>query len=286
MLEQGATEEEIETARAQAAIARQQLKLGRHGASKTELEQLDATIEATRAKLELAQRSADRVRELTKAGVGTPAQLDQANAELESLRAELKRLKAQRDQARSGARSEERAILQEQLVQAKARLKHVEKGARTEELAMASAAVDAARAEYEIANTNVGHCEVRAGAPGRIDVVNFAVGELVSPGLPIASIIDLSTFEFRAFARQEQLGAIKVDDAVKVTIDGFPSASLDAKVIRIYDTPEFTAGNVQTSDDRMLLVFRVDLELQPRPEVPLRPGMTGVVDFPDAGGTQ
>ncbi len=283
MLEAGATDEEVEAARAQAQIAAAQLTMGRRGASPTELEQLDAAIAAVDAKRKLAAQSVARVVELTQGGVGTPAQLDAARAELAALEAELQRLRAQRTQARTGARVEERAILEEQLNQARARLKQVEKGARTEELAMASAAVDGARAQFELAQTHVDHCEIRTPVAGRVDVVNFRPGELVAVGAPIASIVDASAFRFRAFARQEQLGRLDVGSRASVRIDGYPTAPLPARVTRIFDTPEFTAGNVQTSDDRMLLVFRVDLDLEPRAEVPLRPGMTGIVDFSTSG---
>lgn len=281
MLEDGSTPEEIDAAKAQALIAREELSMGRRGASRPELEQLDAAIGAVEAKRKLAVQSVQRTEELTRGGVGTPAQLDQARAELDSLEAEKKRLVAQREQARQGARVEQRSILKGRLAQARAQLKRLEKGPRTQELAMARARVDAARARHDLAQNQVDHCEIRTPIAGRVDVVNFRVGELLAPGAAVASVIDPKSFEFRTFARQTQLGDLQPGDAVKVRIDGYADTPLKAKVTRIFDTPEFTASNVQTSDDRMLLVYRVELDVEPRDEVPLRPGMTGVVRLSD-----
>jgi HlyD family secretion protein len=101
----------------------------------------------------------------------------------------------------------------------------------------------------------------------------------VPAGAPVLAIARAGPLRARVYAPQAALGALAPGDEVALYVDGFPERAVPARVERIWDEAEFTASNVQTPEDRMLLLFRVDLEVEPRDDPPLRPGTNVVVEL-------
>ena len=282
LLNDGARPQEIAAAEAQIAIIEQRLEMARSGATRHQRNQLQAGIEAVEARIALAERSLERALALTNSGSAPALTADEAATQLSVLQAERDRLNAQLREARHGARGEELEILTQQLSQANQQLEILREGARTPQVAAAEANVLLARTQVDLAREAVERCSVVAPVGGTVDIVDFEAGEVVPMGAPLIAIAQSSDFRVRTYAAQELLGDLAVGDALTVVVDGFESADVAGEVTRIYDSPEFADGNVQTPEDRMLLVYRVDLVITSAEDVTLRPGMTVVVDFTGA----
>lgn len=279
----GPREAEIDAAAAAVDAAAQQERLARHGATDAQLAQLDAGIQAVDARIEFAQLSVRRLEALGSSGSATEAELDAARAELEVARAERARLLAQREEMDGGARYEERAILASQTDRAQAQLRALEEGARHEQLAIARAAVEHAEVGVRAAEEAVERCEVRAPRAGQVSIVDFEPGEVVGAGVPLVAIQTPDAWTIQSYAPQAWLGDLEPGDHVVVRVDGLDDTPFEATITRIHDTAEFTPGNVQTPEDRMLLVYRMDLAVPDAAPVPLRAGMSVTVDRLDGG---
>jgi HlyD family secretion protein len=57
-----------------------------------------------------------------------------------------------------------------------------------------------------------------------------------------------------------------------VFVDAFPGRGFAARISKIYDQAEFTPKNVETADERVKLVFGIELALRNTDGV-LKPGM-------------
>lgn len=285
----GARPQEREAATADVTAAQQALRMARRGATSEQIDQLQAALDGVGARIDLAETSLARAETLSEAGSSPVALRDAAAAELAVLTAEQSRLQAALAEASSGARSEEVAILRQRVVQAEARLSAMNEGAREPErdaVQAARGAADAQRlgalAALAAAEEQVARCVVRSPVAGVADVVAIDEGELVGPGTPLVALAPDGTLTVRTWIPQQRLGDTQIGTSFLVVPDGRDSsAGFRGTVRRIEDEAEFTSGNVQTPDDRTLLVYRMDLDIAA--DTPgLRPGMTVVVDLASA----
>ena len=75
----------------------------------------------------------------------------------------------------------------------------------------------------------------------------------------------------RVFIPEIQIGLVALGQLAVVTVDSVPQ-SFTGKVTYISNEAEFTPKNVQTPDERVNLVFAVEISLS-NPEHVLKPGM-------------
>jgi HlyD family secretion protein len=274
--------QEVALARAQVEIAQQQLDIAVHGATKEQRRQIEASINATQGRMTLAEHNLTRQEALQRSGTGNAASVDALKTELHTLHAERSRLRAQLSEATAGARPEQREILEQQLQQANDHLLLIEEGARPEAAAVAAAQVALARAQVSLTSNTVARCELRAPISGRVTRVDYRAGEWALAGAPLLAIdADNEPWRVRTYASQAWLQTLTPASELTVRVDGAPDLPpLRAKVLTISDQPEFAAGNVQTPDERVLLVYRFDLALIDPPPNSLRAGMTVVVSPP------
>jgi HlyD family secretion protein len=59
---------------------------------------------------------------------------------------------------------------------------------------------------------------------------------------------------------------------VEVRVDSFPDRPFTGRVVAIADEAEFTPRNVQTQEERVNMVFAVDVRI-PNPDHALKPGV-------------
>jgi multidrug efflux pump subunit AcrA (membrane-fusion protein) len=142
--------------------------------------------------------------------------------------------------------------------------------ARREEIAQAEAAL--AQAQVQIAEIEQQLREATLVAPfaGTVGAVYVRVGEIVSPGQPLATVGDLSTLRVETTDLDEiDVVRVAVGQQVAVTFDALPDRVFEGRVTRISPMAESGTGGVH---------YTTVIELEEM-ELLLRWGMTAFVDI-------
>ncbi len=182
-------------------------------------------------------------------------------------------------------RDEQTAIAQAGVDQARAALEAAEailgtlvEGPEEEDVDAASAAVDAAAAELAQFENRISRAEIRSPIDGVLLDRFFRPGELVMSGWPVATVADLDQLEVSVYVPEADLGWANVGDPVQVKVDAYPERIFQGLVIYISDQAEFTPRNVQTPEERVILVYEVRI-LVLNLGGDLKPGLPADVTF-------
>jgi multidrug resistance efflux pump len=204
------------------------------------------------------------------------ASVDQAGAVLEAC---LQAVEDARQFAPARGREERVSLAQAQAARARANLdaarsamQALERGATPSELEAAQAAVDAAAAGIAGLDSQIASQTLRAPIDGVVLDHLFLPGELALPGQPVVALADLRSLTLTVYLPEGQLHRARLGAPVSVQVDAYPNRTFPGQVTYIADEAEFTPRNVQTPEDRVILVYAVRIEV-PNPEGALVPGL-------------
>lgn len=145
-------------------------------------------------------------------------------------------------------------------------------GSRKEDVAIARANVAEASATLGLSRVNLGYATLFAPSAGVITVRQAELGEVVVPGTPVVTLADLDHIWLRAYLAETDLGRIRWGQDATVTTDTYPGKQYRGRVSFISSTAEFTPKSVQTSKERVTLVYRIKIDID-NPNHELKPGM-------------
>jgi HlyD family secretion protein len=165
---------------------------------------------------------------------------------------------------------------------AQATLDRLNAGARPEEKAAARARVAAADAQIASLEQNRSETTIVAPSGGVVSTRLVEPGELIAVGAPLIVIVDLDQAWANAYVEEPLVPKLKIDQPATVVTDA--GDRLPGHISFIAPRAEFTPRNVQTTDERAKLVYRVKVSVDNRKGV-LKPGMPIEVEFP-AGSPQ
>ncbi len=114
---------------------------------------------------------------------------------------------------------------------------------------------------------------VRAPTAGTVLVRTIEPGEWVQPGTPLFTVVDLDRLYLKIYVPEPDIGKIALDRPARVHVDAFPQRFFEARVSKVASEAEFTPKNVETREERVKLVFAVELALGANPGGVLKPGM-------------
>lgn len=97
-------------------------------------------------------------------------------------------------------------------------------------------------------------------------------GEIVNPGSALYVMVDMDKLYLKVYIPEPDIGKIKLGNEAKVFVDAFPDKAFNARITKIYEQAEFTPKAVETKEERVKLVFGVELSVE-NPEGILKPGM-------------
>jgi biotin carboxyl carrier protein len=200
----------------------------------------------------------------------TAAQKEGLEASLNQLYAQQQHpqeLEAQVDQAVSAL-----AQTEAQVAIAQAQVDALKAGASQEQLDALEARVEQAQAILDSLLSERDKMAIRSPIDGV--VVDCAVhpGEVAAQGATIVTVADLEEVKLTVYVPETQLGQVELGQVVQVSVDSFADRSFQGKVTHIADTAEFTPRNVATKEERVNLVFAVEISL-PNEDGALKPGM-------------
>jgi len=159
-----------------------------------------------------------------------------------------------------------------QLEQARKQFEKAQTGARKEEIEAVRAARDQAAAAADILRKKIADCLVVTPRDGTVLHRLAEPGEVVSPGATLATIADLATVKISAFVTESDLGFVSLGMAAEVRTDSHPGKAFAATVSRIADEAEFTPKTIQTREERVKTVYRIELSAKNTDGI-FKPGM-------------
>jgi HlyD family secretion protein len=163
---------------------------------------------------------------------------------------------------------------------ASAQARLVRRGARDEQVAAQRAVVEQARAAREAAAATLGHTVLRAPFAGVVSERHREPGEVVAPGAPVLTLLDRDDRWVRIYVPENRLGAVRLGGAATLRSDTFPGKAYRGEVVHVASEAEFTPRNVQTTEERTLLVYAVKVRIVGDAAYELKPGLPVDVELP------
>ncbi len=257
-------------------------------------DQVVAFLDKTELEEEAAMRRSDAqtaLAVLAELEAGTrPEEIEQAAAALEFVQAEAERVESEFARQQElfaqkviSSREFEAAQAASSMAFAKvreatARLTLLQKGPREETIRAARSRLEQARQAVALAETRLDYATLRTSLSGIVLAEGIEDGEYVVPGTPVVTIGDLKNVWLRGYINETDLGRVKIGQTVSVVTDTYPGKTYEGRLSFIASQAEFTPKNVQTTKERVKLVYRIKVDLA-NPNQELKPGMPADADI-------
>jgi HlyD family secretion protein len=193
--------------------------------------------------------------------------LQDALDHLYAQRANPQRLEAQVDEGLAAL-----AQAQAQVAAARANLEGLKAGASPEQIAALEARAAQAQAGLDSLLAQRKMTDIVAPGDGVVLDVVMQPGEVAAPGAELLKVADLREVQLIVYLPETQIAAVGLGQPVQVKVDSFPHRLFEGSVTHISDRAEFTPRNVSTREERVNLVFAIEIRL-PNGDGALKPGM-------------
>lgn len=247
-----------EHARAQVTAARALVAELERGSRPEEVSQARVARDAARRRSIDAERDLERARRLFDGGAISRETYDKAELARDLAAAELEQAEEQRKLVEAGPRVERIQAQRAQLAQARASLKAVEATLAT--------------------------MTVVAPFDGVVTVRHHEPGETVGAGIAVLTLLNPDDRWVRIYVREDRIGAVQLGATASISTDTYPSKRYGGEVTFIASEAEFTPKSVQTSEERVKLVYAVKVRVTADGTYDLKPGMPADVRL-DLGQT-
>jgi len=269
---------------AKAAVSSAQANLTRlqAGATEEEIAIAERRIEEAKNRLWGAQSQRDAVCGRLKFG-GGQADCDNAEAAVGQASEGVQIAELQLQTTLKGARAEDlttaRAQLAQanaqlaqteaQLVQAEADLARAQRGPSREQIAVVESQVNQARVGVEVAQARLEDVLLKAPTAGTLARWNLYVGDRVSPGSPVGTLVDDTRYHLMVSIDETDIRQVAPGQVARLQLDAFPDAELLGHVAAV----ELLGANTQG-----IVTYAVRIDLEPT-DLVLRSLMTATVDI-------
>ncbi len=134
-------------------------------------------------------------------------------------------------------------------------------------------------AQIDIVNERISDHQITNPINGTVLTKFKEESEFVNTGTPLYKIADLSTLKLRAYTSATLLQNVKLNDTVTVLIDAGEDdyKKLEGTISWISSEAEFTPKTIQTKEERVTLVYALDIRV--KNDGTLRIGMPAEVIF-------
>lgn len=212
------------------------------------------------------------------------AALDVATERRDAARRDLERLRPLADQSLVSKQAFDRqgtelSVADGQVAQANEQLRLVQSGPRVERIAAQRAATAQAKASTDRIQAMIAQTLLVAPVNGVVTVRHREPGEALSPGLPVVTVRDLSNRWVRIYVPGDEVGRLTLGHQATITADADPAKRYEGVVSYIASVAEFTPRNVQTTKDRVKLVYEVRVRITGDQSIDLKPGLPADVRF-------
>lgn len=112
-------------------------------------------------------------------------------------------------------------------------------------------------------NEQIKRCTVKSPLKGTVIEKYAEAGEITAAGKPLVKIADLSIIKLKVFISGAQIGKIKTGEKCTIRIDNGVNgySSFQGTISYISEKAEFTPKIIQTKDERVVLVYAVNINV-------------------------
>jgi HlyD family secretion protein len=295
---------QAQVAEAEATLAAARSALADADTQRDNPQDLDAQINYARAQIDIAVAQVDLARANVKAAqtlqeslpagtgsdqdktkravydqqvAGAQAALTAAEAQRQGAQATLAQLKSIRARPvglDAAVHSAEGQVSKAEaaLGAAEAVLAQVQAPPQPEAVAVARARVEQADAAKALLGATLDKLRLTTPVTGTITAQVTHVGEVAQPGAPLLTVVDLERVKLVIYVPAGLIGQVRLGQKALVSTDAYPGSRFSGTVTHINDEAEFTPKNVQTQEERVKMVFRVEIALE-NADGSLKPGM-------------
>jgi HlyD family secretion protein len=255
-LERSELEARHEQAEAQVQAARAALAELDQGARQEEIAQARAALAAASDRRADAERDLDRTRRLFDGGAVSREALDKAQTALDVIRNQQTQASEQLRLLQAGPREERKDAARAQIAQAEAAVRGVE--------------------------ATLGNTVLTAPFDGVVTVRHREPGEIVPAGSPVLTVMDPASRYVRIYIPENRVGAVRLGTRATISADTYPGKTYPGEVSFIASEAEFTPKSVQTTEERVRLVYEVKVRVTGDPKFDLKPGLPADVRLEEA----
>jgi HlyD family secretion protein len=225
-------------------------EMAKNGARQEQIRGAYQVLQQTKAGLEIAEKSYNRVQRLFDEGVMSAQKRDEAFAHYKASEAQVKAAQSQYDMARNGARQEEKMA--------------------------AAAQVNRAKGAVQEVNSYINETVQIAQMEGEVSDVYPKVGELVGTGSPIMTISIMNDMWGTFNIREDQLKGMKVGDTFTAFVPAY-NKEIKMKVYYMKDEGSYAVWKATKANGQYdLKTFEVKARPVDKVEN-LRPGMSLII---------
>ena len=236
-----------EQAVAQVRAAQALLRELRSGARPEEMAQARAVVGSALERRADAQRDLDRSRTLFEGDAVSREALDKATTVLE--------------------------LASSQVTQTEEQLRLLEAGPRRERIEAQQAVVAQAEAAVRVLDAMAADTAIIAPLDGIVTVRHREPGEVVPGGAAVLTLMNPADRWVRIYVPETRLGAVHLGMAAAIASDTYPGKAYPGDMVFIASEAEFTPKSVQTTEERVRLVYAVKVRIADDPLLELKPGM-------------
>ncbi len=258
---------DLELKSAELRGAESRLKELETGSRPQEIENARAALDQARAENDLAQRDWARAQKLIKAEDISTAQYEGFRTRAQATAAGMKRAEENFALVKEGPRSEaiEQARANVQRARAAIRLgeaNRIDVQRRKQEITLRQAEIERAQASARVLGVQLGDRALVSPVDGVVLSRHAEPGEVLPAGSSLLTLGDIDHPKVRCYLNEQDLGRVKIGQAVSVTSDSFPGKTYKGKVTFISSEAEFTPKQIQTQEERVKLVYRIKIEVE------------------------
>jgi HlyD family secretion protein len=217
-----------------------------------------AQVEKAKSVLDRAKKDFERYSSLVQEQAVSESDFDRAKMEYETSLADSNAADKELKRAEANLKS---ALASKDLVEVKRK-----------QLKSAQANYRAAMARMEEVYADLQETKIYSPSNGTILSKPVENGEVVNPGTPLYVMVDMDKLYLKVYIPEPDIGKLKLGNEARIYVDAFPEKTFNASITKIYEQAEFTPKNVETKEERVKLVFGVELSVD-NPEGILKPGM-------------
>lgn len=174
-------------------------------------------------------------------------------------------------------------VAQSGVDQARERYQILQDGPREERVAAQRAVMAQAGAAVAQVDASLSNAAIEIPFPGVVTLRHREPGETVSPGAPVLTVMDPEDRWVRIYVREDRIGEVRLGQAAVISSDTYSDRTYRGEVIFIASEAEFTPRNVQTTEERVKLVYAVRVRITEDPSHDLKPGIPADVTLEGAG---